>query len=175
MPGKTQLSKEAVRTEECGWRELSETRSEEEAAPAMPPTLAGLHRPHPVLVLPMQEEWDISQVSMGCGADFSPGEGNTSAPSAAQPESVGEHDEVQWLWGHPPQALSQPFPSPEHETLAAAWNRDPAPSATGSPGPGHVPLPATCWGGREGCSPSHPDFLQAKIAPGSCVCGVFIV
>lgn len=64
MPGKTQLSKEEAGTEECGWRELCETRSEEEAAPAMPPTLTGLHRPHPVLLFPMQGEQDISQISV---------------------------------------------------------------------------------------------------------------
>lgn len=72
MPAKTQLSKEAVGTEECGWRELSETSSEEEAAPAMPPMLAGLHRPHPGLVFPLRKgsgtsvrsPWDVELFSV---------------------------------------------------------------------------------------------------------------
>lgn len=47
----------------------------------MPPTLAGLHRLHPVLVFPTQG--DIRHISVGRGADLL-----TSIPLAAQLEGT---------------------------------------------------------------------------------------
>lgn len=123
----------------------------------VPPTLAELPRPHPVLVFPVQEEQDITEISVGCAADFSPAEDNISILLSAQPEGVGEHDRAQWLWGDPAQALSQLFPPPG-DAGKQPGALHPLPEAVLALGTSH----ARHVLGREGCSPSHPSFLRQK-------------